>query len=96
MSENEEELKMLTVRTLLRDLRDYDMDAEVAVLIEGVPVSLPIRAITKAEAAIDDQLKKYVLMILSPYTVQTAMEFVQKSEAQLHAHEFSEAMTSVH
>jgi hypothetical protein len=72
----EQTKEILTVKRLLRDLQDFDENAEVAATIDGIPMTLAISGLTKALVH-DEENKplRYALLIIPAHTINAALEF---------------------
>lgn len=86
--------QLLTVATLIKDLQDFSQDAEVAVIMHGIPVTLPIGFITKAQATNEDKaLKNYVLFVVSAQDITKALSVAQGQELmEASAHEAANSL----
>lgn len=72
--------KILTIEHMLTDFAGYDGNAEVAMALHGVNMTIPIGYVTSAQC---DNGKKYVLMVVAPSTVKRALAFVKEKEADV-------------
>jgi len=65
------EIKNLTLKNFVEDTLDFAMDAELAVAIDGVPVTIPIKQIIE----IDAEGKKIVLLTIDYQHVMMAWNY---------------------
>lgn len=68
------ENRFLTAGNLIEDLQKCDPNAEVACMMAGCEVSIPIGQMSKVTAS----GKPYVLMMVSPQSIQYAMAAMEE------------------
>lgn len=66
--------RYLTVMNLIEDLRQCDPLAEVACMMKGCEISIPIGQLSSITAA----GKKYALLLIAPESIEYAMSTMQK------------------
>lgn len=74
MSEN----KMLNLRNFVKDTNNFDVNSEIAVMISGIPLALPIRSVTHSTFKGSD--RKFVLLHIDWQDVMTAWNYVKDEE----------------
>jgi len=74
-----EDLKILTVSNLLEDFKQYPGNAEVAVAMHGINLSIPVGYVTHAKC---DNGKEFVLLVVAPAAMKRAYDFLEKMEAK--------------
>jgi len=68
--------QVLNLRNFVRDTNNFDVDAEIAVMIAGIPITLPVRGVTHTTT--QDSSKKFVLLHISHEDVMQAWNYLQE------------------
>lgn len=74
------EENILNLRNFVRETNNFDINAEIAVSIIGIPMGIPIRSVT--HTTIKDSDKKYVLLHIAQEDIAACADYMRGVKAR--------------